>query len=45
MLLREDTQLTVVPGAVEEKTEEIHLSLKNGLIQKSPSFDAVRVLR
>lgn len=45
MLLREGTRLTVVLGVVEEKIEVIHLSLKNGPIQKSPSFGAVQVLK
>lgn len=45
MLLHEDTRLKVQPGVVEEKIEVIHLSLKNGPIQKSPSFGAVQVLK
>lgn len=45
MLLHEDTRSTVVPGAVEEKIGVIHLSLKNGPIQRSPSFGAVQVLK
>lgn len=45
MLLREDTRLMAVPDAVEEKTEVTRLNLKNGLSQKSPSFDAIQIQR
>lgn len=45
MLLHEDMRLMAVLDAVEEKTEVTRLSLKNGLSQKSPSFDAVQILK